>query len=393
MPGKDKKVFFIINLVQDVNIVRGLVYLTARETDAQICFLITPAFIKRDRLKIWQAELAGIAAATGAMMFIYGDPTEALAAVEGGTGLIFAAAESSLPAHREVSDVFRIAPPGYLRVTLQHGFECVGFLQSREHVISHGRNISFAADVVCGWFEASALTSLSASERAKLYVSGPPTLLQRPSTRSCVAEVEASGVVCENLHSVRLSASGDHKTSFMDIFLAFCAKMADCGETVTLRPHPGGQYVIKNNVELASNVRLNTLPLYDVDLSRYRFGISAPSTIIFDMVLAGIPVGLWRDPDGIMDASNYAGLTEISTLDEWLAFERDVRLRSDMILDRQKAFLNRLSMPSDPAEVYRRFARLIVAGLEGCRTSARPQLNKRPRSVWLAGNVLAETSA
>jgi hypothetical protein len=128
-------------------------------------------------------------------------------------------------------------------------------------------------------------------------------------------------------------------------------------------------------------------------LSRYRFGISAPSTIIFDMVLAGIPVGLWRDPDGIMDASNYAGLTEISTLDEWLAFERDVRLRSDMILDRQKAFLNRLSMPSDPAEVYRRFARLIVAGLEGCRTSARPQLNKRPRSVWLAGNVLAEASA
>jgi hypothetical protein len=121
--------------------------------------------------------------------------------------------------------------------------------------------------------------------------------------------------------------------------------------------------VLKNKVDLPANVKLNMMPLYETDMSAYEFGISAPSTIVFDMVLAGIPVGLWRDPGGIMDASTYDGLTEISTLEDWLAFERDVRLRPEMILERQRGFLRRLQMPTDPAEIYRRFARLIVAGL------------------------------
>ena len=363
-PGNGKRIIFAINLVQDVNIVRGLAYLAARETDAQIGFLVSQAFLKRDRQKIWQREVAAMAAATGATMHLFGSVNEAYAVLEGGGGIIFAASESNLAAHRETAEIFEVAPASYLRVTLQHGFECIGFLQSREHVISHGRNISFSADVVCSWFGAASLTSLTASQRAKLYVTGPATLLQRPSFSKEQSPV-AGGLVCENLHSVRLRASGDHKTSFMDIFFDFCAEMAKRSETVTLRPHPGGQYVLKNNVPLPSNVRLNMQPSSQVNMANFSFGISAPSTIIFDMILAGIPVGLWRDPAGIMDASNYDGLTEISTLDDWLGFERDVRLRREMIIDRQEAFLRRLDMPLDPREIYRRFARLIVAGLSG----------------------------
>jgi hypothetical protein len=392
MPGAGKDVFFIINLLQDVNIVRGLVYLAARETNAQLGFLITKGFIKRDRQKIWQSEVARMATDTGANMYVYGDALEALAILQPGGGLIFAAAESNLPAHREVSEVFDVAPSTYLRVTLQHGLECVGFVQSREHVLSHGRNVSFHADIVCGWFEAGSLTSLTASQRAKLYVTGPPTLLQaRPRTPNLEA---GDGLVCENLHSVRLRASGDHKTSFMDVFFAFCSELAKRHETVTLRPHPGGQYVLKNNVELPSNVRLNNRPIYETDLSAYRFGISAPSTIVFDMVLAGIPVGVWRDPGGIMDAENYDGLTAISALDDWMAFERDVRLRPDMIIARQSEFLRRLSMPTDPQEIYRRFARLIVSALEAVSVKPRETSfadntsTQRPRQVALSDKML-----
>jgi len=397
MPGAGKKVFFILNLLQDVNIVRGLVYLAARETNAQLGFLITKGFIKRDRQKIWQSEVAGMAAETDAKMYVYGDAEEALAILQPGGGMIFAASESNLPAHREVSEVFDVTPPSYLRVTLQHGLECVGFLQSREHVLSHGRNVSFHADVVCGWFEAESLTSLTVSQRAKLYVSGPPTLLQaRPRTTTLEA---GDGLVCENLHSVRLRASGDHKTSFMDVFLAFCSELAKRRETVTLRPHPGGQYVLKNNVELPSNVRLNNRPIYETDLSAYRFGISAPSTIVFDMVLAGIPVGVWRDPGGIMDAGNYDGLTAISTLDDWMAFERDVRLRPDMIIERQGAFLRRLSMPTNPEDVYRRFARLITSALETIPVQSREtgspgdSTKERPRQVALSDRMLVAVNS
>jgi hypothetical protein len=389
--GAGKKVVFILNLLQDVNIVRGLVYLTARETEAAIVLLVTAGFMKRDRQKIWQREVAHLAADTGAAMYVYGDASEARAAIDGSGGIIFAAAESNLPAHSEVSQLFEVAPPSFLRVTLQHGLECVGFVQSREHVISHGRNISFGADVICGWFEAPALTSLTASQRAKLYVSGPPTLLQQ-RRRDQEALIQPTGLVCENLHSVRLRASGDHKTSFMNIFFDFCTKMAERGECVTLRPHPGGQYVVKNNVALPANVQLNNKPVYDVDLASYRFGISAPSTIVFDMVLAGIPVAIWRDPAGIMDATNYAGLTEISTLDDWLAFERDVRLRPEMILDRQDAFLRRLSMPTDPHEIYRRFDHLIIAGLEGLPDAERPpaRAETAARPIVLSGDTLVE---
>ena len=391
-PGVAKKVVFLLNLLQDLNIVRGLVYLTARETDASIALLVSEGFLKRDRLNSWQSEVASLAKDTGAAIYLYGSPADASAVLEGGTGIIFAASESTLPAHHETSGVFAAAPAGYLRITLQHGIECVGFLQSREHVMSHGRNVGFGGDIVCAWLDQSALTSMIASQRAKLYVTGPPTLLQKPGR--IPAERQDCGLVCENMHSVRLRASGDHKMSFMDTFFAFTRKMAQRGETVALRPHPGGQYVLKNKVQLPANVRLDNRPIFDVNLNAYRFGISAPSTIVLDMVLAGIPVAYWRDPGGIMDASTYDGLTEISGLDDWLAFERDVRLRPAMILDRQRAFLERLRMPTDPAEIYRRFARLIVAALGGLpdQSDARGSRRATPRSASLSGNLLVEAA-
>ena len=367
-----KKVYFIINLLQDLNVVRGLVYLTVRETEAGVGFLVSDAFLNRDERKIWQAELAALAAEVGASLHVFGAINEAFAVLQGGSGMIIAASESNLSAHWQTHDVLCIAPPGYLRVTLQHGFECVGFRQSREHVVAHGRNIGFAADVICSWFEPAAMTAVTASERAKLYVSGPPMLLLAPPADHPGHPPQDGGMVCENLHSVRLSATGDHKASFMDIFFEFCGKMAERDTAVTLRPHPGGQYVLKNNIELPANVRLNNLPMYNVNLKGYAYGISAPSTVVFDMVLAGIPVGVWRDPGGVMDAGNYAGLTEIATLEDWLAFERDARLRPEMLIDRQTAFLHKLSMPTDPAEVYRRFARLLVAGTTGAPRIAPP---------------------
>ena len=391
-PGAAKKVVFLLNLLQDLNIVRGLVYLTARETDSAITLLVSEGFLKRDRLNSWQSEVASLAADTGAAIYLYGSPADACAALEGGTGIIFAASESNLTAHQETSGVFAAAPPGYLRITLQHGIECVGFLQSREHVMSHGRSVSFGADIVCAWLEASALTSMVASQRAKLYVTGPPTLLQEPGR--IPSERQDCGLVCENMHSVRLRASGDHKMSFMDTFFAFSREMAERGETVALRPHPGGQYVLKNKVQLPANVRLDNRPIFDVNLNAYRFGISAPSTIVLDMVLAGTPVALWRDPGGIMDASTYAGLTEISGLDDWLAFERDVRLRPAIILEGQRQFLERLRMPTDPAEIYRRFARLIIAALAGLPDAAGvPRTDSGDaRAASLSGNLLVEAA-
>jgi hypothetical protein len=118
--------------------------------------------------------------------------------------------------------------------------------------------------------------------------------------------------------------------------------------------------VLKHAIALPPNVDLNNLPMYKVDLGRYAYGISAPSSVLIDMVLAGIPTAVWQDEDGIVDATNYEGLTVVSTLTDWLAFERDARIRPALFAQRQAAFLARSGLIVDRPTVHRRFKALLA---------------------------------
>lgn len=353
------RVAFVFDLVQDVTVLRPLAFLAARETEAEIRFLLSTKFAGRDPTGTWRRELADLARRVRAEVTTFEGPADTYMALQGGRGVILASSESDLPDHAVVHEVLRAAPPGYLRVTLQHGLECVGFLQNRAHDLAHGRRVGFAADVICTWMPERRLSALVPSQRAKVLVTGPSFLLSRVE-RATDHPPTRGGLVCENLHSVRLRASGDHGRPFMETFRAFAALLAAAGEPVTLRPHPAGHYVLRENAVLPPNVLLNNLPLYRVDLGAYGYGISAPSTILLDMVLAGIPVGVWQDPEGGMDLSNYEGLTPVRGIEDWVGFLRDARLRPEAILERQRVWLEGLGMPLEPAEVYRRFARLLV---------------------------------
>lgn len=353
------RIVFLFNLLQDVNILRPLVLLARRETDREILMLVSKGFRARDRTGSWQTELKVLCKIADVIERDYASPAEAYAALQGGKGVIFAGSESDLSAHRETHDVFRTAPAGYLRITLQHGLECVGFRQTVEHIIRHGRNVGFGADIICAWQSPERLTAMKPSERGKVRVTGPTSLLN-VSVSGERRSSEDMGLICENLHSVRLQASAAHDKPFMATFREFCAVEEREGRNVALRPHPGGQYVVRNKVPLPQNVILDNLPIYRTDLSAYAFGISAPSTIVFDMVLAGIPTAVWRDHEGTIDARGYDGLTPVSTLDDWLAFVRDVRLRPDLLLRRQARWLKGLDVQLDPTETYRNFARLVA---------------------------------
>ena len=384
---------FLFNLLQDVNVLRPLAYLVARELDVRLAFLITGSFLERDTLRTWQRELSEMAAATGADLHIYETPADALAVLQGKQGFIIAASESTLTAHANTHNVFRLAPSSFLKITMQHGYECVGFLQNREHDVAHGLNIRFAADVICGWCEAPALTSLAASERPKLHVSGPPFVLCRQPAGEGSGGGR-TGLICENLHSPRLNATGSHGESFMRSFASFCETMDAVGQAVSLRPHPGGMYVVKNNIALPSNVRLSMQPIYKVPLSSFSFGISAPSTVVLDMLLAGLPVAVWRDEAGIMDASNYDGLVAISRPADWLAFARDAVVKRDEIIAQQQAFLARLRMPVDPKDVYRRFASLFANATTSIGEVRSPAANRpavAPRRIAFVANGLIPT--
>ncbi len=366
----ETSVVLLVNLLQDVNILRPLAYLAARDLGLDTRFFLTRDFEKRDRQGLWQAEITEIIGATGATMGFVENEGHALQALQGLSGIIVAASESCLPGHRIVHDIFRAKPPSFVTMTLQHGFECVGFLQSRDHDLAHGREVTFAADIVCGWCEAERLTALAPSQRSKLCVTGPTAVLQQPQR----TERLARGIVCENLHSVRLNVAGDFKTDFVDIFGRFTEVLGQEGKEVVLRPHPGGQYVVKNNIALPENVILNNNPIYKANLSRYAYGLSAPSSVLIDMVLAGIPTAVWRESTGIMDSDNYRGLTTVSDLNDWLEFEKEASAHPERFIERQADFLEQQKMLTDPEEVYRRFAGLLWSAAR----RAAPGLRRAP---------------
>ncbi|WP_426955933.1 glycosyltransferase [Muricoccus radiodurans] len=385
----ERRAIFLIDLLQDVNIVRPLILLAGLRLRVPVEILTSTKFAERDIQGIWRDEVNEIAARVGAPVHVFAGEYDAFRILQGKSGILVAGSESDLSGHTPNHNVFRSAPAGFLRVALQHGYECIGFLQNREHNRAHGRDIGFAADVLCGWSEIPALASTPLAHRSKLLVTGPTAVLPLPDGAGSPADAEApaGGLVCENLHSVRLNASGDFKAPFMDTFFRFCAALAERGEEVTLRPHPGGQYVLKNKVPLPDNVRLENRPIYKVPLARFAYGISAPSSVLVDMILAGIPAAVWQDGDAVMDARNYDGLTVISGMEDWLAFHRDVAIRPEMILDRQRDLLARARLVTDPQEVERRFLGLLSGSL-GIRAAAETEARPPKRILFVAnGNI------
>lgn len=347
---------FIFNLVQDVNILRPLAVIAQRDFGFRPLFLISSKMAARDPSGIWEDELEELALSVGAEICNFRTELEALEALVG-QGILFAASETHLPNHADAHNIFRVCPPSYLRVTIQHGFECPGYLHGIEHIQLHGETASFGADIICSWSEAS-LQSMSPSQRSKLLVTGPTAVLQMPAgdRRPSAGGI---GLVCENLHSVRFRGGGDRVREFVRTFAQFCERMGK--SRVALRPHPGGQYALKNKVPLPANAYVENLPLYRIDFRQFAYGISAPSSALIDMLYAGIPTAVWQDERRAMDSDNYAGLTTVGSPREWAEFAAAATADPLPFLERQNRFLEDTGMILDPSDVYSRFARLFEA--------------------------------
>jgi hypothetical protein len=361
-----RTVALLFNLLQDVNVLRPLVYLAADDLSLAPLLLVTDGFRRRDSAGVWHAELLRMQSETGAKLHEVTSARDLWQALAGSRGVLISGSESDLPNHRETYGLLRAAPGRFTTVTLQHGFECVGFLMNRNHRASHGDSVGFAADVVCGWTAASHLRDVRPVGRSRLVITGPTSVIQRTTRRalrpSSQAATHASGlgIVCENLHSLRFGKADDRRTGFLLEFEAFASMLAAQDRRVALRPHPGGQYVLNEQVPLPGNVDLISTPSYELDWGVFAYGVSAPSSVIIDMVLAGIPVAVWQDENAAVDARCYDGLTVISGPAQWLAFERDVRLRPMMILQMQSRYLERTGLKVDADEVRCRFSNLLA---------------------------------
>jgi hypothetical protein len=355
--GQRTSAVFLMHLVQDVNVLRPLIYMAARDFAFDTLMLVSAGFYGRDHFGIWRAELAQISSEIGASMATFDADWEAHRRLTG-RGLIISASESSLPNHAVTHNVFRHAPASYLRVTIQHGLECVGIRHSVDHDRAHGRTVSFGADIICAWSAPANLPSLASSQRGKVIVTGPTSVLQMHGGEVS-REVNAPGLVCENLHSVRMGGAGHVRQEFVEAFQQFARTMADRRTEVAVRPHPGGQYALKHKLPLPQNVQIRNEPLYRLDLREFSYGISAPSSVLFDMVLAGLPTAVWHDSTDDIDASAYDGLPTVSSADEWLEFAATAQRDPNAFQRRQAAFLEKQEIPLQPQEVFSRYAKLF----------------------------------
>ena len=349
---------FLLNLVQDVHVLRPLVFMAARDFGFATRLLVSDRFRSRDAGGAWVDELQILCRDSGATLDCFADDREARQLLTGG-GLLFAASESTVPNHAITHAIFRHAPPSYLRVTVQHGFECIGFRHGSGHTRSAGPSASFAADILCTWYGLPQLSALARSQAPKVVVTGPPSVLQAHAPADETAGNE--GLVCENLHSVRFGMHDRLEGEFLSTFRKFAWSMGGRRGSLRLRPHPAGQYSARLRKPFPRNVALENAPIYRIDLSRFAYGISPPSSVLIDLLLADVPTAVWQDSAQSIDISNFAGLPIVSSAEQMARFAKNVRRRRDQAVSEQRKWLEAQGMPLDPVDVYRRFARLFEA--------------------------------
>lgn len=363
---------FVIQLVQDVNVLRPLIVMATRDFGHDALILVHTAIYGRDPLGVWHRELDEICAQTGARRHDFHQPSEVCRMLEG-EGLLFAASETNLPAHAVAHDLMRTAPRGFLRVTLQHGFECPGFDHSHAHDVAHGGQLVFAADILCSWRDADRLSSLTPSQLPKLVVTGPAPALQ------CFGgpvplENRGAALICENLHSVRIGQRRDARGEFIAQFEALARSERRKGHKVILRPHPGGQYFLRNRIRLPRGVTLSHAPIYKLDLRGFAYGVSAPSSVLIDFLLAGLPTAVWQDEARHVDVTNYSGLRIVRSLRELQDFAKAARSEPEAFRERQARFLQASGIVLEPSAVYHRFAAIFQRNAWNCAGEAHDRL-------------------
>jgi len=347
---------FHVDLLQDVGVLRPLVRLAAEALPRRDrLLLVSSHFAGRDKDGTWAGELATLSAETGTPIATYGSELEACRLLAGRHGMVIAGSESSLPNHAVTHALFRALPPEFRTVALQHGFECIGFMHNSAHEAVAGSGVRFAADVIAGWFNPARLTDIPPADRGKLIVTGPPMLIEhRPAEANREAAAERVGIICENLHSVRFDANS--RESFSEVLEQFAQRARQVNERFHLRPHPAGRFTTKSKASSPGDHVLATQPLHRSEIHRAAYGISGPSTVLFDFVLADVPVGLWADAG--VDSRNFKGLNELRTADDWWRFAQRSRLDREALLMPQRRFVERLDMPGDVAA---RYCRLMAS--------------------------------
>ncbi len=255
-------------------------------------------------------------------------PIDTVNALGSGKSVLLTASESSANGHKFSHMVCRLAPRSALKLTVQHGYECVGLRHHLAHNLTLPQGVRFASDIVFTWSGRDLLEDINPIDTDKCFPVGvvktiaetlamqavfENRLLQRPvRERTPVqwraqahTESEFSLLIAENLHSVRFGNAQRYQR-----FLDFINQAnADGRGKTTIRSHPGKRTLEKEH----ANNNLNFLEgsLTAAHFGQYDLFVSPPSTILLDAVLAGLPSVVWSDYRHLGDCQNYAQMQSV----------------------------------------------------------------------------------
>ena len=315
----------VLDLIQDFEILKPLI-LRCLATPAWRDLRISVSARVRNS-HIW-AELHLFLQALNLIWFSPLAPIDTVNALGAGKSVLLTASESSANGHKFSHTVCRLAPRSTLKLTVQHGYECVGLRHHLAHHMTLPEGVRFASDIVFTWSGRDLLNDINPMDVDKCHPVGvvktiaetlamqavfENRLLQRPVRERAPlqwreqgqTESEFSLLIAENLHSVRFGNAQRYQR-----FLDFISQAnADRRGKTTIRSHPGKRTLEKDQAN-------NMLKFLEGSLTGAHFGqydlfVSPPSTILLDAVLAGLPSVVWSDYRHLGDCQNYAQMKSV----------------------------------------------------------------------------------
>ena len=326
----------VLNLMQDFEVLRPLLRRCAqseewRDTRVAVTQLMAESHI-------WSA-VETFLTEHGIEWFRSSEAVDTVNALGGDGALLLTASESSAPNHRFSHEVCRLASARTVKVTIQHGYECVGLRHHRAHDRAFPRGVRFASDYVLTWAGPDALPSLHPSDRGKCIPVGVVKTLAEEIASAPdgphgedSASLQETGLpgrvpfpvlIAENLHSTRFIDPARYKR-----FLDFILGVNGAGFAVTVRSHPadrmlegGGKFDALSF--LTGDLRVD-------DLRRFGIVVSPPSTILLDAALLGVPAAVWSEQVDFGDCQNYPGVPSVRDPSDFVELCNDDRTMQDL---------------------------------------------------------------
>ncbi|KJV07697.1 hypothetical protein [Methylocucumis oryzae] len=310
---------FILDLIQDFEILRALILRAALPySPLKPVVAISNRIIKHGSYLL--KEIMNVLETFNISWFTPSGPVDIANALSGKQSALITASESNAAAHALSHKTCLIAPPGTIKITIQHGYECIGLRHHRSHDYAFRVNpVRFASDYILTWADEDQLPNLHPMERHKCI----PVGVVKQFAEDVSVQLESGDfkndsqsqkdhcvydmLVAENLHSVRFS----HPSKYQRL-LNFIND-ANVSEQVklTIRSHPAAR-TLELKPETKDKYRFLSGALSFDRVALYDALISPPSTILLDAAMAGVPAFVWSDNSLTGDAVNYDGLLSVA---------------------------------------------------------------------------------